>query len=105
VEFGRANLAGKGVPWARIEPARPGALGLPDEGPFDRILVSAEAPAVPDALVGQLRVDGLMVIPVRGRLWAVHRPTGWPEEPVAVERHGHYSFVPLHEPDGAARQE
>jgi protein-L-isoaspartate(D-aspartate) O-methyltransferase len=105
VDVGRANLAGSDVPWARIEPALPGVLGLPVEGPFDRILVSAEAPALPDALVAQLRVDGLMVIPVRGRLWAVRRPAGWPEEPVDVVRHGHYSFVPLHEPDEAARQE
>ena len=105
VDFGRANLAGKGVPWARIEPALPGALGLPDEGPFDRILVSAEAPALPDALVAQLRVDGLMVIPVRGRLWAVRRPAGWPDQPPDVVRHGHYAFVPLHEPDEAAHQE
>ena len=105
VDFGRANLAGKGVPWARIEPAVPGALGLPDEAPFDRILVSAEAPALPDALVAQLSVDGLMVIPVRGRLWTVRRPADWPGRPADVVRHGHYSFVPLQEPDEAARQE
>src|SRR5690625_3243869 len=52
VEMGRANLAAHtestGTPTAaRIEPARPGALGLPEDAPFDRILVSAEARRLP----------------------------------------------------------
>ena len=98
VEFGRSNLAAQDVPWARIEPAVPGMLGLPEAGPFDRILVSAEAETVPDSLVEQLRPGGLMVLPVRGRLWTVRRTPRWPGEPPAVERHGHYSFVPLLQP-------
>ena len=44
VDFGRANLAAYPASWTRIEPARPGVVGLPDLAPFDRILVSAEAP-------------------------------------------------------------
>ena len=99
VEFGLANLRRFDFPWARIEPARPGELGRPDLAPFDRILVSAEAPAVPDELVDQLRVDGLMVIPVRGRLWTVRRTAGWPQTKAEVLRHGHYAFVPLVEPE------
>lgn len=98
VRFGRGNLAGRDLPWARIEPALPDVLGLPEEAPFDRILVSAEAAAVPDALVAQLREGGLMVLPVRGRLWTVRRPAGWPQTPADVVRHGHYAFVPLLEP-------
>lgn len=99
VEFGRRNLAAAGLPWTRIEAARPGVLGLPDDAPFDRILVSAEAGEVPDSLVGQLREGGLMVVPVRGRLWAVRRPAGWPATKADVVRHGHYAFVPLVDPD------
>jgi protein-L-isoaspartate(D-aspartate) O-methyltransferase len=98
VAFGRSNLAGLDLPWARIEPARAHVLGLPDEAPFDRILVSAEAEEVPGSLVEQLREDGLMVVPVRGRLWAVRRPAGWPATKADVVRHGHYAFVPLLEP-------
>jgi protein-L-isoaspartate(D-aspartate) O-methyltransferase len=99
VEFGRRNLAAAELPWTRIEAARPGVLGLPDDAPFDRILVSAEADEVPDSLVGQLREGGLMVLPVRGRLWAVRRPEGWPTTRAEVVRHGHYAFVPLVGPD------
>jgi protein-L-isoaspartate(D-aspartate) O-methyltransferase len=41
-----------------------GTLGLPEEAPFDRIVVTAMAPAVPDALFRQLREGGRMVMPV-----------------------------------------
>jgi protein-L-isoaspartate(D-aspartate) O-methyltransferase len=42
-----------------------GSLGLPDEAPFDGIIVAAAAPQIPQALRDQLRVGGRMVIPIR----------------------------------------
>jgi protein-L-isoaspartate(D-aspartate) O-methyltransferase len=41
-----------------------GCLGLAAEAPFDRILVTAGAPAIPRALVEQLPVGGRLAIPV-----------------------------------------
>lgn len=41
-----------------------GTLGWPEEAPFDAILVTAGAPAVPDALAAQLVPGGRLVIPV-----------------------------------------
>jgi protein-L-isoaspartate(D-aspartate) O-methyltransferase len=41
-----------------------GALGLPEQAPFDRILVTAAAEDTPRLLVDQLRVGGIMVLPV-----------------------------------------
>ena len=41
-----------------------GTKGWPEQAPFDRIIVTAAAEAVPDALIAQLGMDGLMVIPV-----------------------------------------
>jgi len=41
-----------------------GTEGLPDEAPFDRILVTAGAPAIPDALKDQLAIGGRLVVPV-----------------------------------------
>ncbi len=41
-----------------------GSLGLPAEAPFDRILVTAGAPQVPEALVRQLKLGGRLVLPV-----------------------------------------
>lgn len=43
-----------------------GAAGAPDRAPFDGILVTAAAPAIPPALIGQLRPGGRMVIPLGG---------------------------------------
>ena len=66
-------------------------LGLPDEAPFERILVSAEAQELPQRLVDQLADEGRMVVPVRGRMVLVRRTT----EGVATSEHGLYRFVPL----------
>lgn len=41
-----------------------GSLGLPEHAPFDRILVSAAAPAIPDALLAELAEGGRLVMPV-----------------------------------------
>jgi len=41
-----------------------GYLGLPDEAPFDRIIVTAGASYVPKPLLEQLSVGGILVIPV-----------------------------------------
>jgi len=41
-----------------------GSLGLPDRAPFDRIIVAAAAPAVPDPLLQQLGEGGRIIIPV-----------------------------------------
>jgi protein-L-isoaspartate(D-aspartate) O-methyltransferase len=43
-----------------------GSVGLPDEAPFDAILVTAAAPEVPESLRGQLAPGGRLVIPVGG---------------------------------------
>lgn len=44
-----------------------GSLGWPDEAPYDAILVTAGAPAVPPPLFDQLAERGRMVIPVGGQ--------------------------------------
>ena len=41
-----------------------GTRGWPKLAPFDRIMVTAAAPAVPETLVAQLAVGGVMVVPV-----------------------------------------
>ena len=92
VDFGSANLARTDQPWARIEQADAAQLGRPQEAPYDRILVSAEARSLPDDLVAQLTEEGRMVIPVAGRLLLV---VAGGDGPPVVTRHGNYLFVPL----------
>ncbi|MBI1825899.1 MAG: protein-L-isoaspartate(D-aspartate) O-methyltransferase [Planctomycetes bacterium] len=43
-----------------------GTLGLPSEAPFDRIIVTAAAPLVPQSLIDQLADHGVLVMPVGG---------------------------------------
>ena len=96
VAFGRANLERAGahgiaVARARIEAALPGTLGLPEDAPFDKILVSAEAAELPAELLAQLSPHGRMVIPVAGRLLVVDRA----DDEVRTRDVGAYRFVPL----------
>lgn len=44
--------------------AADGSTGFPDEAPYDGILITAGAPRVPDALLGQLAEGGRLVAPV-----------------------------------------
>ena len=45
-----------------------GSLGLPDQAPFDRILVTAAAPQVPQSYFEQIQNPGRIVIPLGYRL-------------------------------------
>lgn len=45
-----------------------GSLGWPEDAPFDRIIVTAAAPAVPEELTSQLAPGGRLIIPV-GERW------------------------------------
>lgn len=47
-----------------------GSLGLTDEAPFDRIMVSAAASEIPRPLLDQLAKNGRMVIPVGSAAWS-----------------------------------
>ena len=88
VEWGRANLAAAGMPWARIIAADPHQLGAPAYAPYDRILVSAMATHVPEALCHQLAPDGILVVPAQGELWQV-------DAEGRARSLGYYAFVPL----------
>ena len=73
-----------------------GYEGLPAFAPFDKILVTAGAPSVPEALKEQLKIGGRMVIPVgkenRQEMFLVIRVS---ENEYTTEKHGAFVFVPL----------
>ena len=62
-ESARQTLEGLGYRNVHVR-AGNGYLGWPEEAPFDRIMVTAAPDHVPPALVEQLKVGGLMAIPV-----------------------------------------
>ncbi len=72
-----------------------GSLGWPDAAPFDRILVTAAAPELPEQLLAQLVTWGILVVPVGGHerqdLLVVHRAPWGPE----IRNLGGCVFVPL----------
>jgi len=92
VELARGHLAAAGFGQVTLEQADPEVLGMPGRAPFDKILVSAEAPSLPDLLVQQLATGGRLVIPVAGRVLVVDRFRGGK---VGIRRLGNYAFVPL----------
>ncbi len=72
-----------------------GSKGLPDEAPFDKIVVAAGAPQVPPSLIVQLAEGGTMVVPVGSRAnqqLQVARKIGGE---MAVSRQILCCFVPL----------
>lgn len=77
-----------------------GAKGWPEQAPFDRILVTAAAARIPEALKQQLAPDGMMIIPVGATIFEqqivrVRRTeTGFTEDEILPVR-----FVPLVEGD------
>ncbi|MBI3362295.1 MAG: protein-L-isoaspartate(D-aspartate) O-methyltransferase [Chloroflexi bacterium] len=72
-----------------------GSQGLPDQAPFEAVIVTAAAPSAPPPLTAQLAPGGRMVIPIGGRdsqyleRW-IRRGDAW-----HIERVSPVMFVPL----------
>lgn len=74
---------------------RDGYKGLPEFAPFDRILATAGADAIPEALLQQLRVGGIMVIPVGEKTQVMHVITREADGSFKDEEKGQFRFVPF----------
>ncbi len=73
-----------------------GFKGLPTFAPFDKIIITCGAPFVPIELVKQLKIGGVMVIPVgEGEKQQMQRITKISETETQVEEFGVFSFVPM----------
>lgn len=72
-----------------------GYKGLPTFAPFQRILVTAGAPEVPNALLAQLEIGGMLVIPVGEKEQVMKRYIRLSETDFKVENHGNFKFVPM----------
>ncbi len=74
-----------------------GSLGYPEKAPYDRVLVTAAAPAIPEPLVAQLKPRGVMLIPV-GEMFLFQnlmRITKEGSGRIEEENLGSVAFVPL----------
>ena len=64
--------------------------------PFDKVIITCGAPFVPPALVEQLKIGGIMVIPVgEGRVQSMKRITKKAKDGLIEEEFGNFSFVPM----------
>lgn len=72
-----------------------GSKGLPSRAPFDRILVTAGAPIIPDALTAQLADGGILVIPVGDREKQVMVRIVRKGDRFLKEEFANFAFVPL----------
>lgn len=95
-EFGRANLQEAG--YGRVQVVvGDGTCGYKKEAPWDRILVTACAPRIPEPLVRQLKVGGRLAAPVGEhymfQTWTVVQKLS--EDEIKTQELGGCSFVPL----------
>ena len=73
-----------------------GYEGLPTYAPFDRILITAAAPDIPQKLVTQLKRGGMMVIPVgTGDMQTMKRITKLEDGTIKEDAFALFSFVPM----------
>jgi len=74
-----------------------GFLGLPQYAPFDKIIITAAAPNVPEKLWEQLKVKGIMVIPVdeSDGVQRMLRLTKKKDGMAKKESFEEFSFVPM----------
>jgi protein-L-isoaspartate(D-aspartate) O-methyltransferase len=78
-----------------------GSLGLPNQAPFDKIIVTAGAPVVPKTLLLQLKIGGILVIPVGDRKRQhMLKLTKQTDKQIIKESFDNFSFVPLKGDEG-----
>jgi protein-L-isoaspartate(D-aspartate) O-methyltransferase len=75
---------------------RDGFNGLPELAPFDKILVTAGATEIPEKLKNQLKIGGVMVIPVGSRdFQTMTKVTRISENRFNIEKLDKFRFVPF----------
>jgi protein-L-isoaspartate(D-aspartate) O-methyltransferase len=73
-----------------------GYKGVPAFAPYDKILITAAAPEIPDDLLKQLKPGGLLVIPLgSGEAQTMIRMTKQADGTITEDKFGTFRFVPL----------
>jgi len=97
VSTARRNLTHAGYADRVVLVQGDGSQGYPDRAPYDRVLVTAAAPKVPPPLLSQLGPEGILVIPIGGRMFPQEliRITKNPDGTLSRQSLGGVAFVPL----------
>jgi protein-L-isoaspartate(D-aspartate) O-methyltransferase len=73
-----------------------GFIGLQNFAPFDKIIITCGAPEIPPALLQQLKIGGIMVIPENeGDQQRMKRITKHSLTEIVTEQFGNFQFVPM----------
>ena len=72
-----------------------GYLGLLEHAPFDKILVTCGAPSLPPLLVDQLKLGGVIVIPIGFKEQVMTRICRGLDGNIAKKEYENFQFVPL----------
>lgn len=72
-----------------------GYKGLPEKAPFDKIIVTAGAPFVPKPLLGQLRIGGMLLIPVGDKTQIMTLFVRKSAKEFEKHELGDFAFVPM----------
>lgn len=72
-----------------------GYKGLPEQAPFDKIIVTAGAPIVPKPLLAQLKVGGRLLIPVGDKTQIMTLFIRTSEKEFEKHELGDFAFVPM----------
>lgn len=72
-----------------------GYKGLPNYAPFDAIIVTAGAPFIPQALLGQIKVGGRLIIPIGDEVQIMTELIRINEKQFEKHEHGDFKFVPM----------
>jgi protein-L-isoaspartate(D-aspartate) O-methyltransferase len=96
-EFARRNIMKAGYGDRVTIICTDGSMGHPEKAPYDRILVTAAAPEVPKPLTEQLKLNGIMLIPVGSihLFQSLMKITKNAEGKIRKENLGGVAFVPL----------
>lgn len=73
-----------------------GYEGLPTFAPFDRVIITAAAPFIPQPLLDQLKIGGIMVVPLNeDNHQRMHKITKINQNEYKDEKFDQFSFVPM----------
>ena len=95
--FARQNLASSGYHNRVSVILGDGSLGYPKAAPYDRILVTAASPRILNTLVDELKIEGILMIPVGGMYFyqELMRVRKEPDGEIVTQRLFSVAFVPL----------
>lgn len=96
-EFARTNLMKAGYSDRVTVIIGDGTLGYPPEAPYDRIIVTASGPSIPEPLLEQLKTGGKLLIPIGEKFYLQELYLIRKKDDGTIEKKslGGVAFVPL----------